>query len=364
MLPLLFAVVLGVGAWTAMRRNPAYAKQSMWRPLLVILLAVGAMLLAVVAAVTLTAHKSPMVVGITLGSVIVVGTLAMVFIISSATTPKTAKLTSTLPAGAKLVHLHRQKTYGWAKFLAALVAVLCALGFVLPGNAGFAAFAFAGFSAFLGAILLPIMYVMARKFDVSLTALQCDPWVHWTYTPEQWTRWSNVQAERMEATPPTFIFSRDWKRFLLPFVIIAGGLVLFCPGGWLAKTLWIAATCGSILGLTYWSVVANRSLPEKTRAKLLKAAPEVYFGRDGIFTDGLFLAWVSVNMYLLGASVDTREPRSLVFRFEKSVPNPYGSPQIIAIQQAVLLQTNSEGDVARLQKALRERCPSAEIRLA
>jgi hypothetical protein len=74
-----------------------------------------------------------------------------------------------------------------------------------------------------------------RGLDQSLTAIELDPWVHWQYTPGQWQQWSDVQADRLRATPPAFVLARDWRRFLFPFAVIIGGVAVFCPGSWLFK---------------------------------------------------------------------------------------------------------------------------------
>ncbi len=49
---------------------------------------------------------------------------------------------------------------------------------------------------------------------------------------------------------------------------------------------------------------------------------QTYFGQDGVFCDGPFTNWLSMNVYLMSASVDERPPRSLLFIFEHVVPNP------------------------------------------
>src|ERR1700691_5893759 len=56
----------------------------------------------------------------------------------------------------------------------------------------------------LGMIFI-IQYVSNRNFDRSLTALECNPWVHWQYSPAQWQQWTDVRVERMKATAPAFV---------------------------------------------------------------------------------------------------------------------------------------------------------------
>ena len=55
---------------------------------------------------------------------------------------------------------------------------------------------------------------------------------------------------------------------------------------------------------------------------------------------------------------------SLMFNFERVVPNPYGPVNIIAIHQAVLIPTGKESELTLLQQQLTARCPKAQIALA
>ena len=101
------------------------------------------------------------------------------------------------------------------------------------------------------------------------------------------------------------------------------------------------------------------------RSLLLKTAPEVYFGQEGLYCDGIFTPWLSSGVYLLAASLDDRAPRSLLLRFEKIVPGATGSQPTTADFSIPLPQgDNPSGDLARLQQELSARCPTAIVNLA
>jgi hypothetical protein len=238
------------------------------------------------------------------------------------------------------------------------------LGIVLPGSAKFIALSFGGMALLLAVILLPVAYVNARHFDRSLTALELDPWIHWKYSPAQWNEWVNAQVERMKTKPSTFILKRDWHKFAWPFVIIAGGVIIFSPGSLLFRVGYVLIVCCAIVGLAVYSAQEERRAPERMRAQLMKTVPEVYFGHDGLFCDGVFTTWLSLNVYLMSASIDERPPRSLLFSFEKVQPSPYTGNQVSAIQQSVVLPAGMDADVARLQRELSARCPRARVELA
>jgi hypothetical protein len=100
--------------------------------------------------------------------------------------------------------------------------------------------------------------------------------------------------------------------------------------------------------------------PEKLRAALLKAAPEAYFGRDGLYCNGAYTTWLA-DVYLTSASVDQNPPRSLIFLFEKFIPSPYGGSPTMTINQVVPIPTGGENGIARLQKELTARCTKARV---
>jgi hypothetical protein len=216
----------------------------------------------------------------------------------------------------------------------------------------------------LAVILLPVAYVNARHLDRSLTALELDPWVHWQYAPAQWREWVEAQVARLKTKPPAFVLQRDWRKFVLPFAIIAGGVIFFSPGPLVFRVGYVLLVCGAIAGLAVYSTGQERRAPDKMRAELLNVVPEVYFGHDGLFCDGAYTTWLSLNVYLMSASIDERAPRSLSFNFEKVQPSPYTGNQISAIERSVVLPAGAEGDLARLQRELSARCPKARVELA
>jgi hypothetical protein len=357
-----FALLMMFSAWAAWRRNPMYSTRSTLRAAIVIVLAVAGVVAIMAAAIKLGMHRSTTVAGTVIASAIVFGTLALIFIIQAATVPKESKPAS-LPHSVHLVTNNRRKIVHWFKVLGVFVAVF-ALGGLLSGAAGIISLSLGGFTLFLAVILLPVAYVNLRGLDQSLTATELDPWVHWHYTLEQWQPWCAVQADRLRATPPTFVLQRDWRRFLFPFALIIGGVAIFAPGSWLFKGSYLTLVCGCILAVAILSGRGGAHTADKLHTHLLQAEPDAYFGRDGVFADGTFTPWLNVSIYLVSAAIDDRAPRSLLFSFDKIVPNPYGPTQPLAIHQAVLIPANFEADLTRLQQELTSRCPKAQISLA
>jgi hypothetical protein len=365
MIQAVFAIVMVASAWTALRRNPAYhSSRSTLRTVAVIGLAIAAVIALIIAAVHFAGNRSPAVMAITMALVIIFAVFFLVYVIYTVSTPRAAKLTSTLPPGANLVHFHRRRVYRWTKMLAILVALCGVAGLMLPDDASIIAYTLGAFALFISAILLPIFYWSSRLLDVSLTALQADPWLHWVYSPEQWQQWSQVQVARLQSAPPAVVLKRVWLKLSLAFAGIATGVYILVPGPLLWKSLYLLFILAVLVIIPILSARSGRSAPARLRAKLLRAAPEVYFGRDGVFCDGAFTTWLTGDIFLTAAAIDERPPHSLLFQFEKDVPNPYGPLQAIPIQQAVLIPPGREQDLALLQTHLTERCPIARITLA
>jgi len=353
-----FFLLTVVGAWAAWRSNPLYSTRATFRFVGVVGLAIAAVVGAIVAAVNLTSRSSPVVTGATLGGVILLGTLALIWVIEAASVPSVLAR----PAGGKLVTVHRAKLMPWLWRFCAFLVVTAALALVLPGDWRFAAYTVGGMFGFLGVVLLFTGYVAALAFDRSLTSVEREPWLHWRYTPEQWKTWSDVQVARMIAAPRRWVWRRDWKRLLFPVIATVGGVYVFNPGQW----LWDTGYLGFLIVLMAVIVgVLNRyekTAPLRFHRLLMRAVPEAYFGAAGVFADGIYTEWQTVGNYLLAAGSDERPPRSLVFRFEKTIPGAYSGP--IEVEHSVLVPDGAESDVARLQTALSAACPSARVTLS
>ena len=267
---------------------------------------------------------------------------------------------------AKVVHLHRQKVYKGAQVIAILLVICGILAMVIPGKAALIGWV-TGSLALLAAVvgLLPL-YFKARNLDRALTSVLCNPWVHWQYTPEQWKQWADVQGERTQAKLSKL--KLNWRTLALLLALAAAGIFIFCPGSWQVRTLFVLGVCGGTCGYSVWKTRHDQDASENVRTTYLKAAPEVYLGRDGLFCDGAFTTWLSVSINLTSASIDASPPRSLIFRFEEYVgTNPYGlnfSRGYIPVDRRVLILPGAESDIERLQQELTARCPKARIGLS
>lgn len=344
------------------RRYPSYSTRSP----ATVLGAIASVIAVLAAVVCLITYGSPTVVLITLVTFVLLGFLFMVLVLPAITTPKEEKLATDLPPSAKVVHIHRQKVSKGAQVVAILLVIGGIMGAVLTGEAAMFGWVTGGLALLAVVLGLLPLYFKARNLDRALTAVTCNPWVHWQYSPEQWKQWADVQGERAKAKLSKLKLS--WRTLALLLAFIAAGIYIFYPGSFRARTLVVLGICGGTCAYSVWKTQHDQGAPEKLRSNLLKAAAEAYIGRDGLFCDGAFTTWISVSINLTSASIDESPPRSLIFRFEKYVgTNPYGlnfTSGHVPVDRKVLIPTGAESDIARLQQELTVRCPKARIGLA
>jgi len=364
----MYGAVLGLmtcaGAWIAWRRHPLYSAHSSFRMLAEILLLIAGCISIIALTVRWTEHSSFAVqIGSMLTEVVVL-TLAMVFSITAIQTPKFAQLHTVLPPTVTVLNLYRRSVLTWAKAAVAFL-LMCGLLCFIPGPIRYISVCVLVLAVMIAAIMLPTAYFMALKMDRAATALQLHPWLHWHYSQESWEAWTRTRVERLRSQPSTFELKRDWLRVAEVCIGVLVGTLIFTPGGWGERAVWAAVCCTLILVFIEIAAWEARRAPQKLRNKLQRAAPDAYFGPDGMLCDGAMFTWLGVNVYLVAASVDAIEPRSLCFSFEKIVPNPYGYAQTVTIAQSVLVPPGCDpSDLSLLRTALAARCPSAKIAVA
>jgi hypothetical protein len=357
----MLGIVMSVGGWLAWRRHPVYSQTATWRVFGEVLLLIIASICIIAVTVNLIQGRPFAVQAGALLGVIVCVTLGMIFAITAITTPKSALLNTVLPADVPVINLRRRGVVHWLRVTAVFTA-LCAAACALPGNARYIAATVLLMDVLIASILLPTAWFMARRFDRAATALTLHPWLHWRYSPEEWQAWSAIRVERLAAQPAAFELERDWRRVLLISGAILSGSFIFMTGSWGLRIGWAALCIALVLGVVEFAAWHARRAPDKLRTLLKRVAPDVWFGDDGLLCDDRLMTWLGADVYLASAALDERAPRSLSMKFEKIVPNPYGSPQTVEITQSVLIPAGAgAGDLLALRKALAERCPRATL---
>jgi hypothetical protein len=355
----LFPLLVAAGVAMAWRSNPMYSLGKTVRFLALCGLAVAVYVGALIGVVDATTGMSEIDAGAALGVTILVGTMFFIWVIVTASTPRPAAI----PRGSKLVFVHRAKVLPWLKRLPVPLVVFASFAFALDGEARDLVLVFGGMICFLSIVMVFTLYVAALGMDRSLTSVEAAPWVHWTYSLGRWSAWRDALVSRAAAQQRSWIWSRDWMKLVVPFLIVAVALLALnfasVPLGWSASFF---ASIG-VLMVVMIELVARfeARAPERLRRLLLKAPPETYAGAAGIFCDGVYVEWMTPSNYLISATIDERSPRCINLEFERIVVGA-ASPQ--PFTQSVLLPPNAGDDLRTLQAHLAVRCPSARVELA
>jgi hypothetical protein len=350
-----FCLLAVVSGWIAWRNNPMFSARSTLR----FILAAGLMLTVVIGmiiqVVRFGQHHSQTAAFSMMGAVVLFGTIAMIWVIVLISTPKSAPL----PASVKMLYLHRRKVSMWAKRISWVVLAWALLMFALPRTPRIILGSIGGLFVFFGIVLWFTAYLTARQMDRWLSAIEAQPWVHWTYSADQWKEWTNMEVART-STASTFQWRRDGHKLAWPILGVAVGVAIFSHGSWLYKSLSVAAIIIMLVSLIILGRNTDKNAPTKVRSQLVQVKPEAYFGQEGVFANGEFTPWITGGIYLLGAWMDERQPRSLVMQFCKMASN-----QTTTVDLSLPLPPGERvtSDLAKLQRELSARCPTATVRL-
>jgi len=349
-----------IGIWIALRRHPLYTWPVALRiaggTLLLILASAGVLLLALWLALSLAPPTLSVValVAAIICALPVMG-LGMTYGFTLVT-PPSARPETRLPPTVTPVNVHRRALRPWWRLALAFVG-LCALVALIPGPSREIAVVLA-LAAFIPASIgIPAAYLTARQRDRTVTALQLNPWLHWHYSKEARAAWIDEQSRRLHAAPST---KPDWRAvwFVGCPMIIASVMMIF-DGPWIIRAaVGLGMSTVGIGGVKIIQIM-ERGQPDRAERRMRTAAPDAYFGHDGVFCDGQFLTWLSTNQYLIRATVDQRVPRCVALEFKKIT----AGGRMTLRQDVLIPETANDADLERLQTELRSRCPSAHVQI-
>jgi hypothetical protein len=355
----LYALLTAAGAAIAWRSNPMYSLGRTLRFLAVTGLAVAVIVGAIIAVINATQRMSQFASGMALGITVLLGTLFFIWAIVTVSTPHAGPM----PRGTKLVNVHRTHVVPWLQRVPIALVLLAFLVFVTRGDARILVAVFGGLFGFLAIVMVFTLFIAALGMDRSLTAVEAAPWIHWVYTPEAWSAWSDALVARTAARPKSWIWSRDWKKFVVPLAIVVVALLVLYRN--VMPLLWsVSYAAGIVVFMAATIELSNRSeiqAPSRLRRLLRGAPPETYAGDAGIFCDGAYVQWLTPSNYLISATIDERAPRCIDLEFAQIVA---GASTLRHFTQSVLIPPNADEDLRTLQARLTARCPDATIALA
>jgi len=350
---LIFCLLTIVGAFSALRQSPLYSLKTTMK------LVGSFLLIAVVVAGTSMAivngppNRSPVVEGVAgFLAMLVLGSSASIFIVRI-----TDAHVAQLPPSAKLVTFNRHKVYRWIWRLVVFLLICTVASLVLPSSWNWLPIGLGGFLLLACGPMLSISYMMARRNDRGMSAVIADPWAHWQYTPEQWEQWAKNQQEWEEAQEGPW----RWKNAAL-FVLFCGGLFalgsIFSGDGLQQNVVIVSGLTGFIILLVLLAYWFKRTNFDRRYRRLLVAAPEAWFGDEGLYCNGAFMPWILSGKYLLKATAATDLPARVMFIFQS-----FNGSSSVLVTQRIPIPDGHLSDLQVLQQKLNSHCPTASVHL-
>ncbi len=350
---LIFAALTIAGAYAGWRKSPLYSLKATLKLF-------GAFLLIVVVVVAVSQlllnskiFQSQIAQGIAAFLfIIVVGSISSILIVRI-----TDSHVAQLPPSAKLVSFNRHKVYRWIWRLVIFLLINAAAALILPASFTWLPTGLGGFVLLLCGPMLSIGYMMARRNDRGMTAVLANPWTHWQYSPETWTRWAQNQRdwEKSQEAP------LRWKRMPL-FVLFCAGLfslgALFSGGSFQENLYIIAALTAFVLTILLVAFWFQHTNFDRRYRRLLTAAPEAWFGDEGLFCNGAYMPWNLSGRYLLKATVANDSPAHLTLLFQS-----FNGTAAALVTQRIPIPPEHISDLPLLQQKLKSYCPTASVSL-
>jgi hypothetical protein len=351
---LIFCVLTIAGAFAGWRKSPLYSVETT--------LKLGGGFLLIVAVVAGTAYvivngslsRSPVVEGIAgFVALLALACGSSIFIVRITDSHVTA-----LPPSARLVSFNRHKVYQWIWSLVVFLLINAVASLVLPSSWQWLPEGLGAFVLLLCGPMLSIAFMMARRNDRGMSAVIANPWAHWQYTPERWTQWAESQRDWEKAQEGPW----NWKG--------VSGFVLLCVGLFVLGALFTGASLreneiivGGLTGIlvllvvvAYWFKGTNF---DRRYRRLLAAAPDTWFGDEGMFCNGAYMPWILSGRYLLKATVALDQPARLILVFES-----FNGATSTQITQRIPIPDGHITDLPMLQQKLKDHCPTASVHLS
>jgi hypothetical protein len=350
---LIFASLTIVGAFSAWRQSPLYSLKTTLKLIGAFLLIVAVVMGASLAIVNGPLSRSPVVQGI--------AAFLAILLLASGSSILIVRITDShvaeLPESARLVSFNRHRVYRWVWHLVAFLLINSAAALALPPGWDGVPAALGGFMLLLCGPMLSILYMMARRNDRGMTAMIANPWAHWLYTPESWAQWAKNQREWEQAQEGPW----SWKGVSL-FVLFCVGLfavgALFSGESLQGNVIIVGGLTGFIILLVLVAFWFKRTNFDRRYRHLLAAAPETWFGDEGLFCNGAYTPWILSGRYLLKATTAIDRPARVTLVFQS-----FNGSSSTLITQRILIPDGRLTDLPLLQQKLNSHCPTASVHL-
>jgi hypothetical protein len=351
---LIFCFLTIAGAFAGWRKSPLYSVKTTFKLAGSFLLIVAVVAGTTYAIVNSSLIRSPVAEVIaSLAAAMALACGASIFIVRI-----TDAHVAALPPSARLVSFNRHKVYQWIWRLVAFLLINAAASLVLPSGWQWLPVGLGAFVLFLCGPMLSIAYMMARRNDRGMSAVIANPWAHWQYAPEKWAQWAENQREWEKAQEGPW----SWKG-VSGFVLLCTGLfalgALFTGASLHENLIIVGGLTGSLLLLVLVAYLFKNTNFDRRYRRLLAAAPESWFGDEGLFCNGAYTPWILSGRYLLKATAAMDQPARLMLIFES-----FNGSSSTQITQRVAIPDGHLTDLPMLQQKLSAHCPTASVHLS
>jgi hypothetical protein len=111
-----------------------------------------------------------------------------------------------------------------------------------------------------------------------------------------------------------------------------------------------------LVAVAYWF---KRTNFDRRYRRLLAAAPEAWFGDEGLFCNGQYMPWILSGRYLLKATSAMDQPPRLMLIFES-----FNGSSSTQITQRIPIPDGHMVDLPMLEQKLNAHCPTASVHLS
>jgi hypothetical protein len=350
---LAFASLTIIGAFSAWRKSPLYSLKTTFKLIGAFFVIVAVTIGVSTGLLSNAISRSPVAQGVlAFIAIIVIGSGASIFLVRI-----TDSHVAQLPPSAKLVSFNRHKVYRWIWRLVAFLLINAVAALVLPASWNWLPIGLGGFMMLLCGPMLSILVMMAARNDRGMSAVIANPWAHWEYTPERWAQWAKDQQAWEEAQEGPW----KWKG-VFGFVFICTALfaigAFFTDASLHENEVIVGGLTGFLILMVIVAYWFKRTNFERRYRRLLAAAPEAWFGEEGLFCNGQYIPWILSGRYLLKASASSGPPACLTLVFQS-----FNGSSSVLVTHRIPIPDGHASDLPILQQKLNGHCPTASVHL-
>ncbi len=142
------------------------------------------------------------------GLTVLLGLFELIFRVLDGPFPK-------LPAGVRPMTFYRRPVYKWIAIVAAIMLAMAGVVHIAPASRRENLLLATELAGVFSCIALWYFHYRARRYDLGRTALESNPWFHWTYTAAQMEAWEAGPGAETWIGPDGLMFAGEYAPWSL-----------------------------------------------------------------------------------------------------------------------------------------------------